>query len=196
MWEVEHFRRWVFEEQGLRLSETENKVFSDAAQLLASKISELPRGFVHRDYQSRNLMVRPESQAQPLVWIDFQDAMSGPRAYDLVALLTDSYQVFERPFVLERLQDYLKATRGTVKEAELQELCYEFDLISVQRKLKDAGRFIFTDRVNHNPHFLRYVDLTIERALAALSQLEAEPKFKALALLIQQKLKELKELQQ
>ena len=34
-------------------------------------------------------MVRPDEK---LCWIDFQDALLGPRVYDLVALLNDSYQ--------------------------------------------------------------------------------------------------------
>ena len=29
-----------------------------------------------------------------------------------------------------------------------------FDLLTVQRKLKDAGRFVFIDRVKKNPGFL------------------------------------------
>ena len=54
-------------------------------------IAAWPRVFVHRDYQSRNLMVR-DARTGALCWIDFQDALLGPRVYDLVALLNDSYQ--------------------------------------------------------------------------------------------------------
>ena len=50
------------------------------------------RGFTHRDYQSRNLMVLPGGEQ---VVIDFQDALLGPRQYDLVALLRDSYVELE-----------------------------------------------------------------------------------------------------
>ena len=53
-----------------------------------SAIVALPDGFVHRDYQSRNLMW---ANAERLVVIDFQDAFIGPAPYDLVALLCDSY---------------------------------------------------------------------------------------------------------
>ena len=38
-----------------------------------------------------------------LVWIDFQDALMGPRVYDLVALLCDSYQTFDADFAAARL---------------------------------------------------------------------------------------------
>ncbi len=186
LWEVEHFREWVFAAQGIELSKDEHQVFSEAAELLAVKIAALPRGFVHRDYQSRNLMVREENKQRPLVWIDFQDAMNGPRAYDLVALLTDSYQNFSREFIVKMLRNYLQAAEGHCDG--INALLYEFDLISVQRKLKDAGRFIFTARVNDNPHFLQYVDRTVHRATLALSHLQHLPQLAALLKLIQRKL--------
>ena len=87
-------------------------------------------------------MVRPGGA---LCWIDFQDALLGPRVYDLVALLNDSYQVFDRPFVEARLDDYARP-RGSPRPSGRQ-LDREFDVVTVQRKLKDAGRFVFIDRV-------------------------------------------------
>jgi aminoglycoside/choline kinase family phosphotransferase len=87
--------------------------------------------------------------------IDFQDALLGPRQYDLVALLRDSYVELDPPFVEAMLRRYLAGL-----EAEGgPRLAYEafratFDLLTVQRKLKDAGRFVFIDRVKRNPGFL------------------------------------------
>ena len=82
-------------------------LFDGIAARLARRIAGWPRAFVHRDYQSRNLMV--SGQTKRLCWIDFQDALLGPRVYDLVALLNDSYQVFDRAFVEARLDDYARA---------------------------------------------------------------------------------------
>ena len=55
---------------------------------IARALDAEPKGFTHRDYQSRNLMVLPSGEQAV---IDFQDALLGPRQYDLVALLRDSY---------------------------------------------------------------------------------------------------------
>ena len=44
-----------------------------------------------------------------LVVIDFQDALQGPRQYDLVALLRDSYVELDRAFVERMLDRYLAA---------------------------------------------------------------------------------------
>lgn len=167
-WEVDHFRDWALEARGRSLNVEERRIFDAAAHFLASTIAAWPRGFVHRDYQSRNLMVRSSSPQPPeLVWIDFQDAMLGPRVYDLVALLTDSYQTFPREFVEERLLDFC---RELGLEDELERVVFEFDFVTVQRKLKDAGRFVFLERVNKNPHFLAFVEPTIGKARAALSR--------------------------
>ena len=89
------------------------------------------------------------------VVIDFQDALLGPRQYDLVALLRDSYVELETGFVeamLRRYLDRLAAEGGPRLEyGPFREV---FDLLTVQRKLKDAGRFVFIDRVKGNPGFL------------------------------------------
>ena len=47
----------------------------------------------------------------------------------------------------------------------------EFDLVTVQRKLKDAGRFVYIDREKGNPGFLRFVSPTIAKVGASLARL-------------------------
>src|SRR5205814_9637471 len=122
------------------------------------RIAAWRRGFTHRDYQSRNLMVRPTGK---IAWIDFQDALLGPRVYDLVALLNDSYQEFDRAFVEARLPEF--AATSNYDAADAPSLVREFDYVTVQRKLKDAGRFVFIDRVKHNPSFLHFVTPTVRK---------------------------------
>lgn len=173
-WEVDHFREWALEARGIHLADGDRQLFSEAAHYLARTIASWPRGFVHRDYQSRNLMVRELSGHDPeLVWIDFQDALLGPRVYDLVALLNDSYQTFERDFVEARLDEY--ARHHELDDVGRSAVGREFDMVTVQRKLKDAGRFVFIDRVRGNSSFLGFVDPTIEKVRAALERLDGDP---------------------
>ena len=105
-WELDHFREWGLDARDRALPPAERARFDAIADRLARRIAAWPRGFVHRDYQSRNLMVLGDA----LVWIDFQDALLGPRAYDLVALLNDSYQSFDRAFIDARLDDFARAS--------------------------------------------------------------------------------------
>ncbi len=178
-WEIHHFREWALEARGIHLTAADREVFDAVAARLARRIASWNRGFVHRDYQSRNLMVREVDGAPRLVWIDFQDALLGPRVYDLVALLNDSYQTFDREFVEARLDDFAQALGLSADDRVL--LGREFDLVTVQRKLKDAGRFIFIDRQKGNPSCLPFVEPTIAKARASLARLQDDEDMRALA---------------
>ncbi len=181
-WEIDHFREWAVEARGVRLSLSDRAVFDRAAHALAGTIAGWPRGFVHRDFQSRNLMVVSEQGAERLVWIDFQDALLGPRVYDLVALLNDSYQTFDDAFVSARLDEF-SAHHG-LDAAGRAAVAREFDLVTVQRKLKDAGRFVFILHKKGDDRYLKFVEPTIQKARRALSRLPEERALRDLALLL------------
>jgi aminoglycoside/choline kinase family phosphotransferase len=185
LWEIHHFREWALEARGLALSPPDRSAFDAIAARLAARIAGWPRGFVHRDYQSRNLMV---VDGPALVWIDFQDALLGPRVYDLVALLNDSYQTFDRSFVEARLDDF--AGELGLDEGDRERLGVEFDLVTVQRKLKDAGRFVFIDRTKRNPSFLRFVEPTIEKVRASLERLGDDEDMAALGAVVARALRQ------
>jgi aminoglycoside/choline kinase family phosphotransferase len=179
-WEIDHFREWGLDARGRSLTDADRAAFDGIAERLARRIASWGRGFVHRDYQSRNLMVRPSGG---ICWIDFQDALLGPRVYDLVALLNDSYQEFDRPFVEARLDEYAAAggpESGTAAEDRAR-LSREFDTVTVQRKLKDAGRFVFIDRVKHNSSFLKFVSPTTRKVHGALARLQDDEDMRALS---------------
>ncbi len=203
VWEIHHFREWALEARGAHFSVEERALFDGLAERLARRIAAFPRHFVHRDYQSRNLMVCARAGTAgaeasgagaeasgagaagndyELAWVDFQDALLGPRVYDLVALLNDSYQSFDRAFVEARLDEFAAAAGlGAGGRAGLG---LEFDLVTVQRKLKDAGRFVFLDRVKQNPSFLQFVEPTVQKARASLGRLGGDEDARSLAALV------------
>jgi len=182
-WELDHFLEWAVLARGIAVSAADRATFEAVAERLATRIAGWPRGFVHRDYQSRNLMVvAGQSEPFELAWIDFQDALLGPRVYDLVALLSDSYQEFDPGFIEQRLDEYAKTAGLGPGERAL--LGREFDWVTVQRKLKDAGRFIYIDRTHHNASFLPFVEPTIAKARAALARLSDDPDMRSLGELL------------
>jgi aminoglycoside/choline kinase family phosphotransferase len=152
-WELHHFREWLLEAwKGAALSPAERAELDGWFDRIAASLAAEPRGFTHRDYQSRNLMVLPGGEQAV---IDFQDALLGPRQYDLVALLRDSYVELDQPFIEAMLRRYLARLAAAGGPAlEYAPFRQTFDLLTVQRKLKDAGRFVFIDRVRGNPGFL------------------------------------------
>lgn len=147
-WELEHFREWGLQALFGPLTGASRAALADAFSRIVHEIEAMPYGFVHRDYQSKNLMVRPDGA---LALIDFQDALYGPRTYDLVALLCDSYVALD----LE-LQETMITRYAALRRIDPEALHREFWWVSLHRKLKDAGRFVFIDRVRRNPDFLRW----------------------------------------
>jgi aminoglycoside/choline kinase family phosphotransferase len=108
--------------------------------LLIREALAQPRVFVHRDYHSRNLMVLGERNPGVL---DFQDALAGPIAYDLVSLLKDCYIGWPRERVERWVGDYARAlaTRGLDSGADAAQFFRWFDFIGLQRHLKVLGIF-------------------------------------------------------
>jgi len=170
LWELHHFREWLLEAwKGAALPAEERAEVDREFEGIARALDAEPKGFTHRDYQSRNLMVLPDGEQAV---IDFQDALLGPRQYDLVALLRDSYVKLDAPFVEAMLRRWLEGFAA----AGGPRLAYEpfratFDLLTVQRKLKDAGRFVFIDRVKRNPDFLRFIPLSLRYVRDAFARL-------------------------
>lgn len=168
-WEFDHFLEWGLEARfGTKLSEPQARRVSEIADGLCTALADLPRGFTHRDYQSRNLMLLPGDE---LAVIDFQDALQGPRQYDLVALLRDSYVDLPMEFVERMIQRYLaRLVEEGGPALDGERFLADFHLLTVQRKLKDAGRFVFIDRVKKNPAFLQWIPSSLRSVKAALER--------------------------
>src|SRR5256885_3667974 len=167
-WEFEHFIDYGLLGRGAKPSEAELRELRETFTRISRELAAAPRGFTHRDYQSRNIMVLPSGEQ---VVIDFQDALQGPRQYDLVALLRDSYVELDRPLIDAMLQRYLKEFESEGRpRLDPGEFVGFFDLLTVQRKLKDAGRFVFIDRVKKNPSFLVHIPSSLHYVRDALKR--------------------------
>ncbi|MBM4123904.1 MAG: DUF1679 domain-containing protein [Nitrospira sp.] len=126
-----------------------------------NKIAELlagqPQVFTHRDYHSRNLMMR---QGRVRV-IDFQDALMGPASYDLASLLRDSYLSLDEELIEELVIRYLDGRAKAGATLDRPTFMRLFDLTSIQRNLKAAGRFVYIEKEKHNDRYLQYIPRTL-----------------------------------
>jgi len=163
---------------GKKVTEAELSTLRQHFARVSLELSKAPRSFTHRDYQSRNIMVLPSGEQ---VVIDFQDALQGPRQYDLVALLRDSYVELE-PAVVESMIERWLATYSSASGRSLDRRAFRrfFDLLTVQRKLKDAARFEFIHRVKKNSSFLPSIPASLRYARAAMERLADDPDVVAL----------------
>jgi aminoglycoside/choline kinase family phosphotransferase len=163
-WELDHFREWYLEaEGGVVLTPAEAGAVGAAFDWLATTLASSPLTLVHRDFQSRNLMITNGPEAALRI-IDFQDALLGSRTYDLVALLRDSYVELPADEVAAHVRWF-----ATAIDQPLHAFEQLFVLQALQRKLKDTGRFIYIDRVRRNPSFLRWIPSSLRYVQAGLA---------------------------
>ncbi len=168
-WELDHFLEYGIETRlDKKISDDDKNIMIQDMHHLTQEIVKFHFGFTHRDFQSTNIMVKNNE----LYLIDFQDALRGPRIYDLVALLRDSYVQLSEGLVTDLLKYY-----GQKKGIGFAELQREFDIITCQRKLKDAGRFVYIDQVKNNPKYLKFIPLSLAYVKMALERL---PEYKEL----------------
>jgi tRNA threonylcarbamoyl adenosine modification protein YjeE len=123
-------------------------------------------GWVLRDYHSPNLMWLPERHGLRRVGIlDFQDALSGPLAYDLVSLLQDAR--LEVPEALERelLARYCSARGAQDKNFSGDRFVSLYATLGAQRNSKILGIFARLAKrdgkrgyLAHIPRVARYLE--------------------------------------
>lgn len=161
--ELRLFDEWLLGRHlGLALdgarAESLDKVYR---RLIEASLAQ-PRVLVHRDFMPRNLMPLANGQ---LAVLDFQDAVAGPIAYDVLSLFKDAFLSWPAEFVEWGLARYHERARHAgLPVPALADFRRDVDLIGVQRHLKVLGIFA---RLNHRdgkpkyladaPRFLRYL---------------------------------------
>ncbi|HYV19771.1 MAG TPA: phosphotransferase [Verrucomicrobiae bacterium] len=159
LFELGHFdRHFIRGLRGLTPTPSEERLLQAFYEDLASACDRLPRVYCHRDYQSRNLMVRSGGR---LGLVDFQDARMGPYAYDAASLLRDSSLDLD-PGLVEQLLDRLVETIGKPLAIGREEFRRDFDLVALQRNIKDLGTFGYMATIRGRRDYLEYVPRTQE----------------------------------
>ncbi len=181
-WELDFFVRHFLEAyHGGTLSWAERQALKEEWLAMAQELASEPRVLCHRDYHSRNLMLRGGS----LYVIDFQDARLGPDTYDVASLLRDSYvDLTDRE--LEDLCAYFLALKGGRDPIEFRR---RFDLMALQRNLKALGTFGYQTTARGNPVYIQYIPRTLRYARTSLARY---PRFVRLRTLLAAHLAELR----
>ncbi|WP_018871832.1 aminoglycoside phosphotransferase family protein [Thioalkalivibrio sp. ALJ16] len=119
----------------------------------------LPSTLVLRDFHVDNLMLPPDTEAGCAV-LDFQDAVIGSPAYDVVSLLEDARREVSPATVERGLERYL-AGSGCEREAFLR----HYRVLGAQRTTKILGIFVRLARRDAKPRYLEHLP-RLERLLA------------------------------
>ncbi len=156
-------------EDSLAIKEIE-KLFRE----IVLRISALPKVVCHRDYHSRNLMVKKDE----LIVIDFQDARQGPRQYDLASLVDDCYFKLEASSK-DELKKYYYDQSGSNESYE--EFLLNYDLVAIQRLFKAIGSFSFIHESRGDVRYLKYIGYAFENMRIKLMGL---PEYRKRALVL------------
>jgi tRNA threonylcarbamoyl adenosine modification protein YjeE len=125
-----------------------------------------PTTWTLRDFHSPNLIWlegRPGVGAVGL--IDFQDALLGPPAYDLVSLLQDARVDVPEQLEIHLLRRYLDTRRQTTKDLDIAAFLRSYALLGAQRSTKVLGIFVRLARRDGKPGYMRHLP-RLQRYLA------------------------------
>lgn len=117
-------------------SEKQVEQFKEIWSNLFSKLSA-PQVLTLRDYHADNLMVlKNKSGACSVGLLDFQDAVIGVPAYDVVSLLTDARRDVSKNLQEKMLRYFLQKSN-----CNKQQFLLDYQILSLQRNIKIIGIF-------------------------------------------------------
>lgn len=184
-WELEHYVEWRLQKRlGVQLNDAEREALDIAFAYIVDALTALPQTTIHRDFQSHNLMVLEDKR---LALIDFQDALQGPLPYDAVALLRDSYIELDDVMLTKLVDTWAQRNAGSslAPDYDKQTLVRAFHIQTIQRKMKDTGRFDLFDLQQNKPGFLQYQPASVRYIRHALQTLDAIPELRGLTHVLQ-----------
>ena len=160
--------------QGL-LGKDEPNGFQEEFEQLASQAALIPAGyFLHRDFQSRNIMINNGKPG----FIDFQGGRMGPLGYDLASLLNDPYVSLAVDLQEELLEFYLDALPVSV-DVSREQFARDYDLLALHRNLQIVGAFAFLSEQRGKLFFRQF----LRPALDSLQKLVEKQLFAEYAVL-------------
>lgn len=167
LWELNYAREHLLEKfLKVKISDGDGKLLTNSFTKICQRLHDEPKFIAHRDYHSRNLMIK---NGRVRV-IDFQDARLGAIQYDLVSLLRDSY--VNMPDQMQtKLLDYYLAEReklGGLPKVNRDHFDILFEVQSIQRCLKACGSFASFYNTRNDTRYLKYLKGTLVRVQRAL----------------------------
>jgi aminoglycoside/choline kinase family phosphotransferase len=136
---------------------------------IAAQLAALPKVFVHRDFQSQNIVVRQGAACL----IDFQGMRPGLAQYDLASVLWDPYVELAEAERAELLTYYVEQweTRGCggAEWPGVAEFERVLRLCAMQRLMQALGAYGFLGLVKQRPHFLEHIPPALKSLKSVVS---------------------------
>ena len=132
--------------------------FEGAWQPVIAYLLAQTRGWILRDVHSPNLLWLPERQGVARVGvIDFQDAIAGPWAHDVMSLLQDARVDVPAELEARLLARYISQMSG---DPEFDEVSFKaaYAAYGALRATRLLGLFVRLLRRDHKPDYLRHIE--------------------------------------
>lgn len=166
MWEFEELFQKYFIEVfcSTTLTEkTKNELKTNFLKISLT-LNEYKNIFVHRDFQSKNIMVKDNKY----ILLDYQDARLGIIHYDLVSLLFDSYFIIKDNIRNKLINYYIENTnKWNLGRTEFMRL---IDYTILQRKMHDIGIFVRNKEKFGKDNYIKYIPATMNYIYSTLDR--------------------------
>lgn len=139
-----------------------NEEFQEIA-LVASSCET--RCFLHRDFQSRNIMFKDKN----IRFIDFQGGRIGPPGYDLASLLIDPYVGLTEEQQSTLLHFYIQHL-PTFSNCNIDNFQKNYEFLALQRNLQIAGAYAFLLKEKKKEFFKQYIKPSLASLQSRLKQ--------------------------
>ena len=145
--------------------------FADLVTGMCDALAPGAEALVLRDYHAENLLWLPERAGLARVGLlDFQDAMAGHRAYDLVSLLQDA-----RRDVSQATEQAMRAHYVAVTRRNAARFSAAYAALGAQRALRILGVFARLCLRDGKPRYLDYLPRVWEHLQRNLAHPELAP---------------------
>lgn len=173
--EMDLMQEWYIQKH-LRIKPTQaqQELIADTLEAISGVVLEQPQEtFVHRDYHSRNIMLKENNK---LGIIDYQDAMCGAVTYDLVSLLKDCYVAYDRRSIKELALEF-RDKKGLKVDNET--FIKWFDFTGLQRHIKVLGIFSRLHIRDKKSGYLKDLPLTLKYVIDTANRYNETKEFGA-----------------
>ncbi|GLS29777.1 hypothetical protein SAMN04488498_11043 [Mesorhizobium albiziae] len=158
MIEVELLLDWYVPEAFGRAAESaERNAFTQAWNRVFDRLEGKQYGFMHRDFQSPNIVWRGDRTGHyRLGIVDFQDGLIGPTAYDVASFALDA-RVTMTPELEKTAVEAYVAARQRTGGFDVDGFAEAYAIMAAQRNSKILGIFVRLYRRDGKPDYLRHL---------------------------------------
>lgn len=178
-WDLNYFKYEFLKPSGLDFDEEklENDFEKMADKLIES--GEAFRGFMYRDFQSRNVMVK----SGECRFIDYQGGRIGPSIYDAVSFLWQAKAGFSDEFRKKMLAEYAQEY-GRIRNLPADRVLESVPLFALFRTLQVLGAYGLRGLIEKKAHFIESIPMGMKNLMALVEEgaTDSYPELKRIAL--------------